>query len=149
VPGTVTDSWLRFTGILLIEVEEPWDDTERASGPPPGEIINRIALHAVVDSKHQRRSRWLRWLGRKDVSGGCTGFVGEVARFNPRALVASSRRQRNGPNPLPFFSRAEQFSSLGDAIEWLSTQPLIAEGSLRVQLDEDIKRLRHEFSEPS
>lgn len=133
VPGSVTESWLHFSGVTLFEAEEVWNDSGTAGTWLDGEILNRVAIYGVIRAKVRRQ---LRWIYQKTTQPTPEAFVGEVARYNPRVFFALPGRPWGGPNRIPFFARAGQFLSLRLAIESILKEPLIAEGSLLKRLDE-------------
>jgi hypothetical protein len=131
IPGAVTSSWLRFLGIELLSVEETWNDIDTVGTHLDGEILNRVALYGVLQTADSPRK------GNPAV----TAIMAEINRYNPRVIVLLPGRLKSGPNPLPLYSKAQRFSDLRQARDWLEDDSMLGEGTIRQVLDAGLERL--------
>jgi hypothetical protein len=134
IPGTVTRSWLRFSGFALLVIEETWNNADTRGTYLDGELMNRVALYGVVDSVSTRRLRWYQTLNRRRSRDACY-VVAEVARYNPRVCLMLTDRVIGGFVSLPLYSRARQFLDLQLARDWLEGDPILDDGTIRQRLD--------------
>jgi hypothetical protein len=140
IPGIVTDSWIRFSGVELLVVEEVWNTDETRGTSLDGEIMNRVALYGVVDSVYTGQLRWfqrMRVRQRSDVST----VIAEVSRYNPRVVMLAPDRHRGGPIQVPLYSLAQQFDDLQQARVWLEGDPMLGDLAIRHRLDSGLLRL--------
>jgi hypothetical protein len=72
IPGTVTDSWLNFTGVKLLLIEDVWNSSETRGTYLDGKIMNRVALYGAVDSACAGRVGWFQTLHRRHDSATVT-----------------------------------------------------------------------------
>jgi hypothetical protein len=141
IPGVVTESWLHFAGVELLAIEEVWNDTDTRGTRLDGEILNRIALYGVIDSTETGCMHWFRSLGRRRQSVKFAQIAAEVRRYNPRVVFLPPGRERNGPNPLPLYSKARQFVDLQAARDWLECDAMLDEGTMRDRVSDGLDRL--------
>lgn len=95
---------LVFSGEVVFEIEEAWNDDKSRGTPLDGEVFDRIALYRVANNKS--------YLG---ISKADT-YVAEMSRYNPRVII--NPRALSG-NPIPFFSFAKGFTNVEEASRWL------------------------------
>jgi hypothetical protein len=146
IPGAVTSSWLHFRGIELLSVEEKWNDIDTIGTHLDGEIFNRVALYGVLEVAESRSNEWVSNTASSTGRSDFTAIVAEITRYNPRRILLLPNRLKGGPNPLPLYSKAQRFSDLRQAQDWLEGDPMLGEGTIRQALDAGLERLRSDKS---
>jgi len=136
IPGAVTSSWLHFSGIELLSIEETWNDIDTIGTHLDGEILNRVALYSVLKAADSPRE------GNRTV----TAIVAEINRYNPRVIVLLPLKGTFEPRRLPLYSKAQRFSDLRQARDWLECDPMLSEGTIRQYLDAGLERLMSDKS---
>jgi hypothetical protein len=111
-----------------------------------GEILNRVALYGVLEAADAPRMRWYPRLRRRQSEPAVTTIVAEINRYNPRVILLLPRRGTLEPRQLPLYSKAQRFSDLRQARDWLEGDPMLSEGTIRQVLDAGLEQLRSDKS---
>jgi hypothetical protein len=113
-----------FEGLLLLQLEQVWNDDTTRGTHLDGEIFERVAIYREPGKRRFLRPR------------APDRFIAEESRYNLRVIF----NPHGADNPIPFFSRAKRFQSLELAAEWLLSGNVASHGALRNRLEEQLKR---------